>query len=68
MEVTAQAVSGGAAIRLGFNREADPTSPVDSFTSYRETVDTRRVYCLWLSGSGTARVIFKEVTSDAIRA
>lgn len=61
MEVTIQAVSDGARIEVGFNRPDDPTAPVDAFTRYNERVDTRLAHCLWLSGSGTARVIFKEV-------
>lgn len=61
MEVTVQAVSDGARIEVGFNRPDDPTAPVDTFTKYNERVDTRRAWCLYLSGSGTARVIFKEV-------
>ncbi|MDR2528685.1 MAG: hypothetical protein LBD04_06680 [Synergistaceae bacterium] len=61
MEVTVQAKTDGSAIELGFNRASDPTAPVDAITLYRETVDTRRAYCLWLSGAGVARVIFKEL-------
>jgi len=61
IEITVQAVTDGARIEVGFNREADPTAPVDAITRYCERVDTRRAYCLWLSGTGTARVIFKEV-------
>lgn len=63
MEVTVQAVSDGARIEVGFNRASDPTAPVDTFTRYNERVDTRWAHSLWLSGSGTARVIFKEVLS-----
>ena len=63
IEVTVQAVTSGARIDLRFNRQDDKTAPVDQYTSYCERVDTRRVYCLWLSGTGTARVIFKEVLS-----
>ena len=62
MEVTVQA-EDGARIELGFNRESDPTAPVDSITKYCERVDTKLADCLWLSGSGVARVIFKEVLS-----
>ena len=61
IETTVQAVSSGARIEVGFNRATDDTGPVDSLTQYCERIDTRRAYCLWLSGSGTARVIFKEV-------
>lgn len=61
MEVTVQAKTDGSALELGFNRPGDPTAPVDAITRYCETVDTRRAYCLWLSGAGVARVIFKEV-------
>jgi hypothetical protein len=61
MEVTVQAIGDGASVEVGFNRKTDPTAPVDSYTRYCERVDTRRAYCLWLSGAGVARVIFKEV-------
>jgi hypothetical protein len=61
MEVTVQAVTDGGRVEVGFNRETDPTAPVDGVTRYCETVDTRKAYCLWLSGTGTARVIFKEL-------
>jgi len=60
MEVTVQAVSDASRIEVGFNREADPTGTVDAITRYCERVNTRRAYCLWLSGTGAARVIFKE--------
>jgi hypothetical protein len=61
LEVTVQAASDGAAIKLGFNRSSDPTSQIDALTSFCQVIDTRKVFCLWLSGSGLARVIFKEV-------
>ena len=61
VETTVQAKTDGSAIELGFNRSGDPTAPVDAITRYCETIDTRRAYCLWLSGAGVARVIFKEV-------
>jgi hypothetical protein len=61
IEVTVQAASDGASIDLGFNKESDPTSKIDALTSFHQVVDTRKVFCLWLSGSGLARVVFKEV-------
>jgi hypothetical protein len=61
MEITIQAIGDETAVEVGFNRETDPTAPVDSYTRYCERVDTRIAYCLWLSGNGVARVIFKEV-------
>ena len=61
IEVTVQAASNGATINLGFNKQTDSTSKIDALTSFCQVIDTRRVFCLWLSGSGLARIIFKEV-------
>jgi hypothetical protein len=61
IEALVRSASEGTTINLGFNRVGDETATIDDDVAYNECVDTRRVYCLWLSGTGTARVIFKEV-------
>jgi hypothetical protein len=61
MEVCVQIISDGAECLLRFNKNNAPSAPVDGFTTYAERVDTRLVRSLFVSGSGVARVIFKEV-------
>jgi hypothetical protein len=63
LEVVVHVLNSESSAVMSFNRPGDPTAPVDIYTNYCERIDTRRVRALWLSGTGSARVIFKEVLS-----
>jgi hypothetical protein len=60
-EVLVRQMTSGQTLNLGFNKPSDETAALDELMAYNEYVDTRKAYCLYLSGSGTAKVIFKEV-------
>jgi hypothetical protein len=60
-EVLVRQMTSGETLNLGFNKPSDETAALDALMVYNEQVDTRKAYCLYLSGTGTARVIFKEV-------
>jgi hypothetical protein len=60
-EILVRQLESGEILDLGFNKATDETASIDEAMAYNERVDTRKAHCLYLSGSGTARVIFKEV-------
>ena len=48
-------------VLVRFNKESNQAMPVDASIIYNEYVDTRKARSLFISGTGKAKIIFKDV-------